>query len=261
MNLILFINGSLGLKVLDYVTGLRNLKVISVYLNSEDKRLPNYISEVRDLLEEKNLKLKLESWAGELSQIENEAIDIGQPTFGVSALFGHILPERIISRFSGGIINLHPSLLPIGRGANPISWSIVNEKVQGISIHLIDPKLDSGDIIFQKEISTTIDMNAGDIYELATSELLKEFSSCFPRWVSGERTLQPQGNVGISQHRSSDLMALQILDENEVGTFGNFVRRMQATTFSNGKRPKFRDKRGKVWEVTFRISDPQINKE
>lgn len=50
-------------------------------------------------------------------------------------------------------INAHPSLLPKYRGPNPYYWTIRNqEKVSGISFHLMDEKYDSGAILAQEEI-------------------------------------------------------------------------------------------------------------
>jgi methionyl-tRNA formyltransferase len=259
VNIVLFINGSLGLKVLDHVTGLKNHKLVSVFVNSDDKRTSDYIVEVRSLLSKKSLQPLISSWDGEHSQFEKLGIDFKLPTFGVSALFGHAIPEEMIQKFSPGIINLHPSLLPIGRGADPIPWSIVNCQKQGISLHLINQGLDTGDIVFQKEISTTIDMNAGHIYDKAVAELFAEFSRILPKWLNGEVMTYPQSGVNISSHRSSEFGSISIINESEIGTFGDFVRRLQAATFTDGRRPTFKDDVGKIWEVTFSISDLHRN--
>ena len=55
-------------------------------------------------------------------------------------------------------VNFHPALLPKNRGANPYFWSIyLNQKVTGLTIHFMDKKFDTGDIILQEAI--TIDEN------------------------------------------------------------------------------------------------------
>ena len=257
MNIVLFINGSLGLRILKYFTNFDDYSIVSIYVNESAKRTVGYIGEIQSLLDSKNLQPMILSWAGDSNQIKNCGVSLEQATFGVSALFGHIIPPEMVGRFSGGIINLHPSYLPIGRGADPIPWSIINRHPQGITLHLIDQQLDTGDVVFQKEIVTSIDMSAGDIYEIAMSELFFEFTVYFPKWVAGELKPTPQEGSCISKHKLSELNAVQIIDENEVGTFGDFVRRLQANTFSNGRRPSFKDGVGNIWEVTFRISDPQ----
>ena len=257
MNVVLFINGLLGLRILKFFTESDDYKVVSIYLNHNSKRAIDYINQVQVLLDSKNLHPLLSEWVGDIDQIKSCGVTLDQSAIGVSVLFGHIIPQEMVGRFSRGIINLHPSYLPIGRGADPIPWSIINQQPQGISIHLIDHQLDTGDIVFQKEIATSIDMSAGDIYEIAMSELFHEFLSYFPKWVAGEIRPTPQKGSCISRHNSSELKALQIIDENEVSTFGDFVRRLNATTFSNGKRPSFKDKNGNVWEVKFCLTNPK----
>lgn len=259
MNSVLFINGNLGIGILKYLTELKEHTVVLIILNSKEKQTLNYLDEVESVLEKKQLNIPILTWKNDFSLNEIEEFNFELPTFGVSALFGHVLPEEIIKKFSGGILNLHPSLLPIGRGADPIPWSIVNRLAQGISLHLIDSQLDSGDIIFQKELSTSIDMSAGDIYEIAVNELMSEFEKNFPKWIKGQVRPKQQGTLDISRNKSKDLKQIQIIDENQVGAFGDFVRQIQATTFSDGRRPLFKDSMGKIWEITFRLSDPNLN--
>lgn len=48
-------------------------------------------------------------------------------------------------------INLHPSLLPLFKGANAIKQSYESDmKVAGVSVHWVDESLDGGEIIAQK---------------------------------------------------------------------------------------------------------------
>ena len=63
-------------------------------------------------------------------------------------------------------INAHPSLLPKYRGPNPYFWTIKNqEKVSGITFHLINEGYDSGAILAQEEVK---------IYPNDTGESLKQ---------------------------------------------------------------------------------------
>lgn len=74
--------------------------------------------------------------------------------FGLIAGFGKIIPKEIFSNFKKGILNIHPSLLPKYRGANPIRETILNgDSITGITIILIDELVDHGPIVFQKEIT------------------------------------------------------------------------------------------------------------
>jgi methionyl-tRNA formyltransferase len=254
MKIVLFINGNLGLRILDYVSDLRDCELVSIILNNDKKRTPIYLGEVESLLRAKNRDLPILKWSQEfLQSAELDSLFKGV-NFGVSALFGHILPKEIIGKFPGGILNLHPSLLPIGRGADPIPWGIIERQKQGITLHLIDNDLDSGGIIFQKEIPTDSTMNAGDIYDSAMSEMFIEFSRLFTSWINGEIQAKPQSKSPQSHHKASDLEAMKMIKDNEIGTFGEFIRRIQATSFSNGSLPKYTDSQGNIWEIATKIT-------
>jgi methionyl-tRNA formyltransferase len=50
-------------------------------------------------------------------------------------------------------INVHPTLLPIGRGRSPLPWIILREpRAAGITIHKLTSKWDAGDILLQEPI-------------------------------------------------------------------------------------------------------------
>jgi len=49
-------------------------------------------------------------------------------------------------------INLHPSLLPWNRGAHSNFWSFLEDTPKGVTIHIIDEGIDTGDILLQKKI-------------------------------------------------------------------------------------------------------------
>ena len=261
MSIVLFINGALGLRVLEYVSGLTECRLSVVVLNSVSKRSSNYLEEVESILDAKNLDLPILEWHGEIADSAELDFLFKGVDFGVSALFGHILPKGVVGKFPGGVLNMHPSLLPIGRGADPIPWGIIERQKHGVTLHLMDQNLDTGDIVFQKEITTDCTMNAGEIYEIAVSELFSVFSRLFVSWINDEIEPRPQSKSPYSQHKSRDLDLLKIINDNEVGTFGDFVRRMQAISFSNGSLPKYMDSEGKIWEITIKIQEPSNNEQ
>ena len=66
--------------------------------------------------------------------------------------FMKILSGMFIKEFKGKILNTHPSLLPKYKGLNTHQRALNNkEKYSGFTIHLVNEKLDSGKIIFQKK--------------------------------------------------------------------------------------------------------------
>lgn len=64
---------------------------------------------------------------------------------------GHILKKDIIESPRCCIINKHGSLLPSNRGVLPVFWAMLNDENMGYSLHKVNEKLDSGDVLYQKE--------------------------------------------------------------------------------------------------------------
>ena len=67
--------------------------------------------------------------------------------------FMKILSKNFIKKFSGKIVNIHPSLLPKYKGLDTHMKAIKNrDKMAGCTVHFVTAKLDSGKIILQKKI-------------------------------------------------------------------------------------------------------------
>ena len=65
-----------------------------------------------------------------------------------------MLPKVVWKMPAYWTFNLHASLLPDYRGAAPIHWAIINgEEKTGVTTFFIDEKIDTGNIILQKEIT------------------------------------------------------------------------------------------------------------
>jgi len=82
-----------------------------------------------------------------------------------------ILPNEIINIPKSATINLHASLLPKYRGAAPINWAIINgEKETGLTTFFIKEKIDTGNIILQKQIPIMEDEDYGSLYSRLSLE-------------------------------------------------------------------------------------------
>ncbi len=78
--------------------------------------------------------------------------DVPEADFYIVASYGKIIPKEIIDKPKLGALNVHPSLLPKYRGASPIETAILNnDKNIGITIMLIDEKMDHGPILKQEK--------------------------------------------------------------------------------------------------------------
>lgn len=66
--------------------------------------------------------------------------------------FQYIIKDFFIDKFKY-CINIHPSFLPLYRGPEPIMWGLLRkDETYGISMHLIDSGIDTGDIICQTSV-------------------------------------------------------------------------------------------------------------
>ena len=67
--------------------------------------------------------------------------------------FMKILSKSFIKNFKGKILNIHPSLLPKYKGLNTHERAIKNkDKYSGCTVHFVNSRLDSGEIINQKKV-------------------------------------------------------------------------------------------------------------
>lgn len=75
-----------------------------------------------------------------------------KPDLGIVVAY-RILPREIYTLPKFGTFNLHASLLPRYRGAAPIQWALINgEKVTGVTTFFLQDKVDTGNIILQREV-------------------------------------------------------------------------------------------------------------
>ena len=94
-----------------------------------------------------------------------------EPDFFVTFAFGQIISQEVIDIPKYGVINLHASLLPAYRGANPIQHAVVNgDKETGITTMRTVLKMDAGDICLQEKIRITENMDTLDIIEIISEK-------------------------------------------------------------------------------------------
>ncbi|HEA30029.1 MAG TPA: methionyl-tRNA formyltransferase [Leeuwenhoekiella sp.] len=104
-----------------------------------------------------------------------------------------MLPKEVWQMPALGTFNLHASLLPDYRGAAPINWAIINgETTTGVTTFFIDEKIDTGEIIKQREVTIGKDDNAGTLHDnlmVAGSQLV---ANTIDYIANGEASTQPQ---------------------------------------------------------------------
>ena len=94
------------------------------FLETDDLNDPNFINELRTL----------------------------KPDIFIVVSFGKFLSQKILDIPLKGVINIHPSLLPLYRGPSPISAVILDgAKQTGVTIMLLNQGMDTGPILIQSD--------------------------------------------------------------------------------------------------------------
>lgn len=83
----------------------------------------------------------------------------------ILAFVSFIVPRQVFSVPRLGSICFHPSLLPKYRGASAINWALIKgETVTGLSLFWVDPGIDTGPVLLQKEVKVEPDDTTGSLY-------------------------------------------------------------------------------------------------
>ncbi len=121
--------------------------------------------------------------------------DLPEADLGVCAAYGRIIPEQTLARFSQGILNIHPSLLPLWRGTAPTQATIMSGAEQtGVTIIKTDEQMDHGPIVssLKSDVLTT------DTGETLRARLFQEtvpfLLDLLPMYLKGKIQLKEQNH-------------------------------------------------------------------
>lgn len=113
--------------------------------------------------------LQTESLKNDIS-VKNKLNEL-KPDFFITFAFGQLLTQEILDIPKIATINLHASLLPEYRGANPIQRAIYDGKEEtGITTMLTVLALDAGDICIQEKIKITPDMTDKELMQIISDK-------------------------------------------------------------------------------------------
>jgi methionyl-tRNA formyltransferase len=136
-------------------------------------------------------------------RIDGEYCRAGGFEFLVSYGYRHILRRDVLDCFPGRAVNLHISLLPWNRGADPNFWSFVDGTPKGVTIHYLDEGVDTGDLIAQREVTFGPGETLKTTYERLQAEIQALFREQWPAIRAGTCARTPQQGEGTT-HRVKD---------------------------------------------------------
>lgn len=184
-----------------------------------------------------------------------------QADIAISIFFGCILRPPFLNVFSQGVVNLHPSLLPYNRGANPNVWSIVESTPSGVTLHYMDAGVDTGDIIAQRPVCVLPTDTGKILYARLEQACGTLFRQSWPRLRAGTapRVAQPP-DVGAT-HKRADLDALDCLDMDAPTTVRQVLNVLRARTFPPYTGAYFHDNDQKIYLRLQLLTEDQLQSE
>lgn len=168
INIVFFGTPFIALKSLEYLYNSDKINVLAVVTQPDKPKGRGQkvsMSPIKEFALSKNLPIfQPKSIRKEPDVIK--ALEDLAPDFFVTFAFGQILSEEVLNIPKYETINLHASLLPRYRGANPIQRAIINgDKQTGICTMITELGLDCGDVCKREIIDISDEMNCGDLYE------------------------------------------------------------------------------------------------
>ena len=132
-----------------------------------------------------------------------EAIESHSPDLVALAGFMRVLGADFVTRYSGRMINIHPSLLPAFPGLHTHRRALQEGvKLHGCTVHFVTPQVDHGPIIIQ----AAVPVRAGDSEAVLAARVLQQEHRIYPlaiRWFVEGRLVIENGLVRVDGPRAS----------------------------------------------------------
>jgi len=157
----------------------------------------------------------------------------------ILAWWPSIVKQKAIESARVGWLNMHPSMLPYGRGKHGYYWSIVEGTPFGVTLHFIDKGIDTGPILFQREIQIAMTDTGETLYNKGVSEIIELFKESYPKLVANNFTACPQDDAMATYHHSSEIDPHSCIDLEAQYKAGDLINILRARTFMQGNSAFF----------------------
>lgn len=116
----------------------------------------------------------------------------------VSMSFNQIFGPSFLALPRIGAVNCHAGALPRYRGRNILNWALINGETEfGVTAHLIDEGIDTGDIIHQEMVPISKGSKYGDLLELAYEACPRVLVVALDKLLNGTAVPQSQDELGL----------------------------------------------------------------
>ncbi len=173
--------------------------------------------------------------------------------FLILSWWPYIVKKNILDIPKIGTINFHPSLLPYNRGKNYNFWTIVENSPFGVTLHLVDEGIDTGDILFQKKISKDWTDTGETLYHKAQNEILSLFYENYDLIRFNKLNPIKQEQKNATFHFAKDLEKITFINLDSKIKIRDFLNLARAKTFPPHKGLIF-EENGIKYEINLKIN-------
>lgn len=126
-----------------------------------------------------------------------------RPDVVVSFGYRYIIPSTALGALTCPFANVHISILPWNRGADPNFWSWVENTPKGVSVHRITEGLDKGGIFAQERLDISSDHTLRSSYNVLIKTATNLLFDVLPGIL--DRSVATEDQIGVgSYHRAAD---------------------------------------------------------
>ena len=168
INIVFFGTPKIALKSLEYLYNSDKINVLAVVTQPDKPAGRGHkltMSPIKEFALTKNLPVFQPKSIRKSPEVIEALKDL-KPDFFVTFAFGQILSQEVLDIPKYATINLHASLLPKYRGANPIQRAIINGDTEtGICTMITELGLDCGDVCLKEIIKISDNTTCVDLFE------------------------------------------------------------------------------------------------
>ena len=169
--------------------------------------------QVKRVAEQRNLKVfqfeKLSSDGAE--DLQKLSADVF-----ITAAYGQMLSEEILSIPKFGVFNAHGSLLPKYRGAAPVQYAVIDgEKESGVTLMRMGTGLDTGDMIAKAVIPLAADETGGSLFDKLAQAGAKLLVETLPSVFDGTAVYEKQPEESPTPYAAMITKQMGLLDFSE----------------------------------------------
>lgn len=255
MRILVLADGPVGLSVVRHILTESSDLFVQVFL------VPN--SSIKSEIQLASGEAQCESSIHELfsyktlvEKLKNEERQGGGYDLGILAWWPQIIPADLIGAARLGFVNLHPSLLPFGRGKDPNFWALAEGEPFGVSIHTVNEQIDAGQLLFQEEIVYDWTDTGGTLYEKALNKMKQLFQRNWEKLQDSSTYDSPEMSMQSQNHRVNrrkDMVDRSSLDLSEIASIREILNLLRAKTFAGWPGCRFVES-GVQYEISVTIT-------